>query len=144
MRRLVRRGKTSMPIRTTALSIVQDLPNKLYIAEVEQVWQWVKNNIRYTKDVAGVETLQTPERTLQLQAGDCDDQASLLGALLESIGHPTRFIALAFRPGHYSHVLLETRVGYRNKTIWVPLETTEDKPFGWYPSRPHTRLVVAN
>jgi transglutaminase-like putative cysteine protease len=144
MRGLVRAGKVTMPVRTTALSLIQDLPPKAYINEIERLWEFVRDDIRYVKDVAGVETVQTAERTLDLRQGDCDDKGVLLAALLESIGHPTRFVALAFAPHKFSHVLVETRVGRGAKTFWIPLETTEFKPFGWYPQRPHSRMVVTN
>lgn len=142
MARLARAGKTSMPVRSTALSLVQDLPQKAYKAEIERLWAFVRNQIRYVRDVHGVETIQTPERTLDIGQGDCDDKATLLAAMLESIGHPARFVAMAFTSNNYSHVLTETKIGHGYKAMWFPLETTEDKPFGWYPSRPHARMVV--
>ena len=145
MRQLVRTGKTSMPVRTTAMRIVQHLPDKAYISEVEAIWRWVRDHIRYTKDVDGVETVQSAERTLELGQGDCDDQSVLINSLLASIGHKTRFTALAFQPNRYSHVFAETFIGLKNgRGRWVALETTEKKPFGWYPQRPHQRMTVRN
>lgn len=140
MRRLVREYKTALPIRQTAVALTNGVPQKDWIGEARRVFSFVKDHIRYVKDVSGVETIQTPLRTLQNEAGDCDDKATLLAALLESIGHPTRFVAMAFRPGNYSHVLPEVRIGRR----WVPLETTENRRFGWYPQKPHHRMVVSN
>jgi len=72
--------------------------------------------------------------------GDCDDKAVLLASMLESIGHPTRFVALAFKAGKYSHVLVESKIG--NK--WVALETTEPVRIGWYPPKVQKRLVIYN
>ena len=143
MARLARAGKTNMLVRTTALRLIEDLPQKAYLAEIERLWRWVRDDIRYAKDVHGVETVQTPERTLELRAGDCDDKVTLICAMLESIGHPCRMVAMAFTPNNYSHVIAETKVGRGYKATWIPLETTEDKPFGWYPrGRPHQRMVV--
>lgn len=143
MARLARAGKTNMLVRSTALSIVQDLPPKAYIREIEAIWRFVRDDIRYVRDVHGVETIQTPERTLQLAQADCDDKVTLICALLESIGHPCRMVAMAFSPANYSHVIAETKVGRGYRAHWIPLETTEpNKPFGWYPGRPHQRMVV--
>ena len=88
MRRLVRDAKKTLPVRQTALSIVQNIPAKNWYREVSEIWQFVNNNIRYVRDVSGVETLQTPEKTMEFGQGDCDDQSVLIASLLESIGHP--------------------------------------------------------
>lgn len=88
------------------------------------------------RDVNTVETVQTPDKTLLDGSGDCDDQAVLLGSLLESIGHPARFLAVGFQPGVFAHVLVEGKIGAR----WVPLETTERWPAGRAPRTPF-RLV---
>lgn len=89
------------------------------------------------RDIRGVETLHTPEVLLKQQAGDCDDKSVLLAALLESIGHVTRFVAVGFLPGVYSHVLVEVLLGGE----WVPLETTEPVEVGWYPANVRERMV---
>lgn len=141
MAQLVRTGKTDVAVRDLAQQIVQSLPSKDYLGEVETIWQWVRNNIRYVRDVQGVETVATPGRTLQSRSGDCDDQSVLIGALLSSIGHKIRFAALAFSPHRYSHVFAETMIGRGGARRWIALETTENKAFGWYPQRQHQRMV---
>lgn len=140
MRRLVREGKTSLPVRLTAMKIVERLPPKKWGMQVAAVQNWVQKNIRYLKDVRGVETLTTPEKTLEFRQGDCDDQSILTATLLESIGHPTRFVAVSFMPGSYSHVLTETLIGPR----WVPIETTENVPMGWFPPNTLKSMRVHN
>lgn len=121
MARLARAGKKSLPVRLAAQQLTNHLPQKDWLAEVAELHRFVRDRIRYVRDVRGVETVQAPERTLQLKSGDCDDKATLLAALLESIGHPARFHAIGFRRGHFSHVFPETRIGRR----WLALETTE-------------------
>lgn len=129
MRDAVDRYKTTAPIRELALQLTSHLPQKDFMGEAHALFDYVKNHIRYVKDIAGVETIQTPLKTLEYGQGDCDDKASLLAALLESIGHKTRFHALGFRPNNVSHVLLETNINGE----WIPLETTEDVALGWIP-----------
>lgn len=136
MRRLVRDAKKTLPIRQTALSIVQNIPPKNWHREVAEIWRFVTSNIRYVRDVNGVETLQTPEKTMEFGQGDCDDQSVLIASLLESIGHPTRFIAIGFGPANYQHVFAETKIGNR----WMPVETTEDWPLGYIPE--HIRQTI--
>lgn len=139
MRKFVREYKKHPDIRGRATSLVQDLDQKAWTDEVRRIHAFVRDGIRYTRDINGVETVQSPDVTLRLQHGDCDDKSTLLASLLEAIGHPTRFVAIGMQAGHYSHVLVETRIGAR----WIALETTEDKPAGWNP-KASSRMVVHN
>lgn len=129
MRALVREWKIHPRMRQLAKKIVQRCPSKNIRCEVTQIHAYVSNTIRFVRDVAGVETVQAPDVTLRDQCGDCDDQAVLVGALLNSIGHPVRFMAVGFRPGQFAHVYTETPIGPN----WVAVETTENWPVGRKP-----------
>jgi len=140
MRALVRASirNPAMVTRNRALSIVQGLPSKDFQAELVAVYHWVDAHIRFVRDIRGVETLQSPEITLRLAAGDCDDHAILMAALLENLGFRTRFHALGFAPGAFSHVLAEAF--YDGK--WIPLETTVQGAYiGWYPPAVRARMT---
>lgn len=130
MSRLVREYKRHPLIRERATAIIQHVEQKDWSGEVRALHAFVRDNIRFTRDINGIETIHSPEVVLQIEHGDCDDKSTLLATLLESTGHPTRFIACGMVPGHYSHVYVETRVGPR----WIALETTEDRAPGWAPS----------
>lgn len=139
MRDFIRKGKTSdSPIRETVLDLIAKKRQKDFLGEVSAVFRFVRDYIRYVKDINGIETLQAPERTLELAAGDCDDKTILLGTMLEIIGHPVRLVAIGFRPNKLSHVYLETKVG----TKWVPLEATEPRPLGWEPRSRYPKMIV--
>ncbi len=140
MRRLVQQGKKNINVRLTALQLVEGLPQKDFVGEVRALHRFVRDRMRYVKDISGVETLHTPERLLEIGQGDCDDKSVLLASLLESLGHPTRFAAIGFLPGHFSHVLVETKLGKK----WLPLETTEPVELGWYPKGVKSRLTIKN
>lgn len=136
---LTREGKKALSVRLAALQIVENLPQRDWPAEVAALHAFVRDRIRYVKDIRGVETLQQAERTLQLKQGDCDDKAVLLASLLQAIGHPARFHAIGFKPGNYSHVYVDTLLGGK----WVALETTEPWPPGRAPDAPvHMVLTV--
>lgn len=142
MRQLVRRYKKSLPIRQLAFAIIDNVRgHKNFSAQVRAIHRWVQSNIQYVKDIRGVETLATPTKTLEFGKGDCDDQSVLLASLLESIGHPTRFVAIKLKTfGPYVHVFTETKIGPR----WYPLETTELWPAGMGPPKYAARLVRNN
>lgn len=140
MVKIARQWRRDPGIITLARSIVQPLPGKDFRGEVERLFCWVKQNIRYVQDVRDVETLATPKATLDMRAGDCDEMVTLLATLLEAIGHPTRYVALGFDHGDYSHVIAETRLGSR----WFALDpSVAGARVGWTPPD-KTRMMVAH
>ncbi|HJW55863.1 MAG TPA: transglutaminase-like domain-containing protein [Burkholderiaceae bacterium] len=136
----VREYKKDPQVRGLARELTLSLPQKHFSGEVEALFEFVRDEIRYLWDIADVETLQTPVVTLENQSGDCDDKATLLAALLESIGHKTRFVAAGFQPGQYEHVFLETKIGNN----WIALDPTEPVPMGWTPPGMRARMVRHN
>lgn len=143
MRVLVRSqgGRTSPTVRELALSLVGHLSPKAYAEEAQALHAYVRDRVRYVRDVRGVETVQTPERTIAIAQGDCDDKSTLLAAMLESLGFRTRFEAVGFVPGRWSHVLVSAFVAGLG---WVPMETTLDVPMGWTPPRVVERITLEN
>ena len=129
MRRFVREARRTPDIRELALSLTGGLAPKDFMGEIAALHRFVRDSIRYVQDVNEVETVSPPVDILRTRMGDCDDKATLLAALLESIGHPARFEALAFAPDDFSHVIVATKIG----AGWLPLETTEDVEPGWMP-----------
>lgn len=140
MSKLTNEAKKRLAIRTLAQSLVRNNRQKDYAGEVRDLHRFVRDSLRYVRDVRGVETLQIPEKTLEFGGGDCDDKALLLASLLESVGHPTRFVAVGFAPDSYAHVYVETKIGEK----WVPLETTEPWEAGRGPGVVLTRMVQHN
>jgi transglutaminase-like putative cysteine protease len=128
MRQLVKDAvrDPSQKIRELALQIVG---NAGYMDQARRLQQWVQQNIRYIQDPPDVELVQTPQYTVQQQAGDCDDQAVLLASLLMTTGHPAQFIAVGMHGQPLSHVLVQTLIG----TDWLGAETIIPKPLGWMP-----------
>lgn len=139
---LVKAGKTDMGVRGVALGLTGGLMQKDCWGEAEALHAFVRDNIRYVMDVTEVETVQSPIATLTARAGDCDDKSTLLCALLESIGHPTRFVAVGRERNEYCHVYCEVCLS----GDWIPLETTEPVEMGWEPPPEvvMARLVVEN
>lgn len=127
MSRIVKDWKKEPLIRDKAISLAASVPGKNFTGEAREIFLWVRDNIRYINDVTDIETVSTPDYTLFNSAGDCDDQSVLLASLLESIGHPTRFVAIGFEPNTYEHVFVQTKIGNR----WYSMDPTEEQEFGW-------------
>lgn len=135
---LVKQFKHDPMIRDAAISLTAHLPPRDWTGQARVLYEYVRDQIRYTRDVLGVETIQTPPVTIELEAGDCDDKSTLLATLLQSIGHPARFVATGYKsPASFSHVYVETLLGDK----WVPLDATTTKPFGWEPRVPTARMI---
>lgn len=115
-----------MDVRNVAVWLTQPLRQKDFEGEARALFRFVRDDIRYVRDIRGVETLHRPQDMLKIQAGDCDDKATLLAALIEAIGGRTRFIAVAMVPGQFCHVWVQAWLNGR----WVDLETTEPLQFG--------------
>jgi transglutaminase-like putative cysteine protease len=118
-------------IRGAANQIIKDagVSPRNWSGEIRALHSFVRDHIRYVRDPVTVELVQTPEKTLELGYGDCDDKSTLLAAMLDATGHPARFWAVGFDGQGFSHVLVEALVG----ETWVPLETILDVPVGWRP-----------
>jgi transglutaminase-like putative cysteine protease len=114
-------------IRESAITILRGVNS--FSEQARAIQAWVQENIAYMRDPPDVELVQTPQVTLQLRAGDCDDQSVLTAALLQATGHPTRFIAVGLNGQPLSHVLTQTLIG----TNWVAVETIQPRPLGWMP-----------
>lgn len=116
-----------------AFEIVGDVPDKDYGGEAQAIYEWVRDNVRYTRDSAGLERVQPPVTTAKGGHGDCDDHSSLVAALLASIGHETRFTVVQAQEGSsgYDHVFAEVKIGDK----WIAMDTTNKKNgyFGWRP-----------
>ena len=138
MGQLSRQGKKYLPLRQLALSLVSRNGQKDWIGEIKNLHAFVRDKIRYVRDIRGVETISAVDRILESGQGDCDDKSVLLAALLESIGHPARFVAIKLGGDEYEHVYVETRVGNGK---WISLETTEPVEIGWEPPGVTQRLV---
>ena len=125
-----------LSVRLTAQNIVQGLPPKDYWAEANALFLFVRDHIRYVRDMRQMETLYFPDKTLALKAGDCDDMAMLFAALAETIGFETRFCAIGVDGEEFSHVSAQCLVpgfGWVNAET-IPIDDKGSKmPFGWFP-----------
>lgn len=139
MRALVREGRKDIKIRQAATTIVYLTPERDELAEVHALFSWVRDHVRYVRDVHEVETLSTPEKTMSGLVGDCDDQTVLLAALLESVGYPTRFVVTGYHdPKQVEHVYLQVLAGGE----WIDCDATEQSaPLGWAPPAPLAMYV---
>lgn len=138
MAKIIQTAKTNINLRELSLSIVANLPAKCWSCEAKAIQRYVQDTIRYVRDIDGIETIATPEKTIEYGQGDCDDMVVLAATLLQVIGHPVRLLAVGFNNEPISHVMLETLIGSK----WVGMELTEILPLGTYPPNISKSKVV--
>jgi transglutaminase-like putative cysteine protease len=139
-------------VRTWAQEIATACANRDRRCQVAELHGWVRDNIKYLPDVRDVETIQTPDYTLRVGSGDCDDQSVLLASGLESIGFETRFAAQELNGEGFSHVSGQVHLGrgwLNLETIlrtlpydWHDLCAGSPMPVGWFPPEV-TRVMLA-
>ena len=128
MRGLIDSAKIDPRIIAAAHNIVSLTPEKNHPAEVRALYDFVRQSIRYTADVNGVETLSNPAHVLLRRSGDCDDQTTLLCALFESIGYPTRLIIARYDGETWEHVYCQVFVDGQ----WIDCEPIQRDAFLGY------------
>jgi transglutaminase-like putative cysteine protease len=141
MRQLINEFKKQVAIIDTAVSIIFLTPEKDEMSEITALFEFVRDNIRYTRDVHGVETIANPLITLQRKVGDCDDKTTLFATLAEAVGYPTQLVMAGyFGSPDYEHVYCAVLTSQG----WVYADTTEKSPLGFAPANPtlifHERL----
>lgn len=110
MRKLVDQAVSDASFVRFAIEIVRGVAPFDHQGELQAVYQWVQRNIRYTMDPVTKEKLYSPQDLLKIRAGDCDDIAMLMGALVIALGFPARLATIAANqsaPDEFSHVYLE-------------------------------------
>jgi len=140
--RLIKQGAKDFCVRQKAIDILveKQVTPKDYLGEIRTLFEWVKSNIRYTRDIYKVELLHSARRMLELRAGDCDDMTILLSAMLKAVGHPVRLVLVGFNPRKkklFTHIYLEASY----KGWWIPLDPTMNRPMGWAPPADHRETI---
>lgn len=124
---LGKEGALNPEVRVSALNATKYAADRDDLAQATALYDSVKESIRFRGEYS--ETVQTPLVTLQVRAGDCDDHATLIAALLRSIGIPARFKTVATDPTdpkkEFSHVYALAGIRKGNRIVqWLPMDTT--------------------
>jgi hypothetical protein len=82
----------NITLRTYANSIIREcLPNDKE-AQINAIYRYVVENYNYVSDPRNTEFIQSPQETMQIKGGDCEDLSIFLNSLLENIGIKTYLV----------------------------------------------------
>lgn len=136
----IQEGKQHAVIRTLASEILTPraggtwmVPPKDWEKEVNALFNFVQERIRYTRDVTNLDTYHRAIRVLQLRMGDCDDMVILLGSLLQSVGYPVllKIVDTTESPEGYNHIYLLVGLPPTAPSQWIALDPTVRHKAGW-------------
>ena len=105
-----------------------------WAGEVQQLGATVQDRVRYTLDTYNIDTYRTPQRTLQMAIGDCDDMTSLGGAALQAVGYPIKIKVIQMNgEPDFHHIYLVVGIPPHDPRQWVAFDPTNDIPVGAEP-----------
>lgn len=135
---LISASQETPAVRLSALSILEkkNVNPKDQLRSISALFTWTKSQIRYVRDPIDVETIQAPEITLKLKAGDCDDHAALMASFAANLGIPARLVTVGHHHDQMSHIFAEALIGGK----WIPLDTTINQPIGYRAPLPISRI----
>ena len=149
MKNIIDNSARNPYVREWAKKIVARVEVNNKKAEASAVFNFVRDNVRYTKDPYGFEYITTPPTLLEdirlsqegrgdRPVGDCDDMCVLSLSLLKAIGFQTAIKVVSFVPSKkFGHVYGLVKIGYD----WIPVDCVRpDKNLGWE-SQGHTRVM---
>jgi len=119
-------------VRQVAAQFLRGVKERDHIGELRSIYDNVRKLVRYTWDINGIDTYQTPMRTLEFGIADCDDYAILLVALLMSIGYTCKLVVIRLKEAkEWGHIY--AAVGYppKNPKLWIPLDASVPAKIGW-------------
>jgi len=112
------------------------------VCRLKRIAGFVREHLRFVPDPVGVEAITTPEAHLftidreGVSAGDCDDAATLAGALARAVGCPVRIALASFRLDRRLHHTWAEGLA-SNVSRWVDLD-----PFRSERTAPKTTRLI--
>lgn len=105
---------TDPATRNAAVRVAAEDEGTFRVEQVARIWSHVRGRWRYVNDPHGDEFFASASQTIENDyAGDCDDFATLLAAMVESIGGQARIVMLdGDQGGHaYAEVCIQEEPG---------------------------------
>jgi len=106
----------------------------------ENIWNFVRQNIRYQNDEPGKEQLRRPQRTLHDRTGDCDDMSILISSILMNLNLPHELIIAAYKKeSQWQHIY---PVAYASDGTRYVIDCVPEIPHFNYEAQPIKNKIV--
>lgn len=94
--------------------------------EIEKIWDFVVQNIRYVYDTVSVDVFCTLKESLLAGGGDCDDMCIAFATLLGHIGFTVvaRVITTTDEPNEWVHIFPVVGLPKDNPRKWLALDAS--------------------
>lgn len=120
-------GSLTQTIRSKASDIIRNADEFDFFGEMSEIYNYVIENFRYTRDPYIAELILSAENILNNREGDCDDFVVILGALLTSVGIPIRLVLLSQNyDNDFQHIYLQAKI----QDKWIDMDAAEKLPIG--------------
>lgn len=119
-------------MRQICADILRSVPPRKWKKSATALFNWTRQNVRYTLDPHNVELFQSTSRSLQLGIGDCDDQAITLGSLLLAVGIPVKLRVIGLKGSDkFQHIYILAGLPPENPQQWFALDASRPENAGW-------------
>jgi len=107
-----------------ARQVTSHCPARDLMCELRAIYWFVTHNVRYTGDIAGVDTFSSPLRTLQMGGEDCDGHTVLCAALAILNGFRAKARITSNKGLTWDHIYCMVGLPKGRTDHWVALDTT--------------------
>lgn len=109
---------------------------------LNNIWDFVRTNIKYKNDEPGKEQLRTPQRTLHDKTGDCDDMSILISSILMNLNFAHNLIIAAYKnKNQWQHIY---PIAYDSNGNEFVLDCVPEIPRFNYQAQPIKNQIVIN
>jgi hypothetical protein len=119
-----RNGLQSPTMLALARRVTEHCRGRDVMCELQAIYQFVVTNVRYTGDVATVDTFSAPLRTLQMGGEDCDGHCLVNAALAIANGFQARARITSNRGITWDHIYCMAGMPKGRTERWIALDTT--------------------
>ncbi len=131
----VRKGLRDPSYRERAMRLSRHCASRDDTCELSSIFG-DSERLKYVADVRGIDTYQSPQRTLAWGGGDCDDHVAKAMADAISIGFRAGARIIAPDGDEYTHIYAIVGVPKESPTRTLAIDTTVEGSFlGWEPPR---------
>lgn len=126
VREAIKQARVNPEIRNLALRIIGGTQERDYRGQVQGIYRWMRQNIRFVRDPLHVDVLYRPLQLLESGAGDCEDHVTLMCSLANAVGIPAKLRVISRDGENYTHIYGI----YKTNSVYTPADTTAPISFG--------------